>query len=79
MISISKISNSFKQGKYRLFKVFQFGAKTADECSPFGFDGNPLRRQGGHQRFGREKRGHQDKGGGQEDEAGEHLIRLPFG
>lgn len=42
MISISKISNSFKQGKYRLFKVFQFGAKTADECSPFGFDGNPL-------------------------------------
>lgn len=41
MISISKTKSSFKEGAYRILKVFQFGAKTADECAPFGFDGNP--------------------------------------
>lgn len=41
-MTIAKVSSSFKEGVYRIFKVFQFGAKTADECSPFGFDGNPI-------------------------------------
>lgn len=41
MISVSKISNTFKEGAYRILKVLQFGVKTADECSPFGYDGNP--------------------------------------
>jgi hypothetical protein len=41
MITLSKVKSTFKEGAYRILKVFQFGAKTADECSPFGFDGNP--------------------------------------
>jgi hypothetical protein len=39
--TISKVAEVFKEGAYRIIKVLQFGAKTADECSPFGFDGNP--------------------------------------
>ena len=38
MITFSKLkSSSIEQGK-RILKVFQFGAKTAKESSPFGFD-----------------------------------------
>lgn len=39
MLTFSKLkSSSIEQGK-RILKVFQFGAKTAKEVSPFGFDG----------------------------------------
>lgn len=41
MTTIAKIKGFFMEGKYRILKVFQYGAKTADECAPFGFDGNP--------------------------------------
>ena len=41
MITTAKIKGFFLEGKYRILKVFQYGAKTADECAPFGFDGNP--------------------------------------
>ena len=42
MITLSKFkSSTIEQGK-RILKVLQFGAKTAKECSPFGYDGNPL-------------------------------------
>lgn len=38
MLTLSKLkSSSIEQGK-RILKVFQFGAKTAKESSPFGFD-----------------------------------------
>jgi len=38
MLTFSKLkSSSIEQGK-RILKVFQFGAKTAKESSPFGFD-----------------------------------------
>lgn len=43
MISIAKIKSSIIEKGYRIFKVMQFGAKTADECSPFGDDSNPLK------------------------------------
>lgn len=43
MISISKINSSLIEKGYRVFKVLQFGAKTADECAPFGEDSNPLK------------------------------------
>lgn len=39
MLTLSKLkSSSIEKGK-RILKVFQFGAKTAKECGPFGFDG----------------------------------------
>ena len=38
MLTFSKLkSSTIEQGK-RILKVFQFGAKTAKESSPFGFD-----------------------------------------
>lgn len=38
MLTFSKLkSSSIEQGK-RILKVLQFGAKTAKECGPFGFD-----------------------------------------
>lgn len=43
MITFSKISSSIIDGGKRVFKVLQFGAKTADECSPFGIDSVPLK------------------------------------
>lgn len=43
MISISIISDFVIQQGFRIFKVIQYGPKTADECSPFGDDGNPLK------------------------------------
>ena len=43
MISISKINSSLIEKGFRVFKVLQFGAKTADECAPFGEDSNPLK------------------------------------
>jgi hypothetical protein len=42
MISVSSISSFFMQEGYRILKVIQYGAKTADECSPFGDDSNPV-------------------------------------
>jgi hypothetical protein len=42
MITISTIKDFIIQEGYRILKVIQYGAKTADECSPFGDDGNPL-------------------------------------
>lgn len=43
MISISTISDYIIEKGYRIFKVIQYGPKTADECSPFGDDANPLK------------------------------------
>ena len=40
-MTLAKLKESFKDGAYRMFKVFQFGAKTAAECSPYGYDSNP--------------------------------------
>lgn len=42
MISISSISSYIIEEGYRIFKVIQYGTKTADECSPFGDDSNPV-------------------------------------
>lgn len=33
---------TIEKGK-RILKVFQYGAKTADECAPFGIDANPIK------------------------------------
>ena len=42
MITFSKMkSSTIEQGK-RILKVLQFGAKTAKESYPFGFDSSPL-------------------------------------
>lgn len=38
MISLSKLKSSAIEGKKRILTVLQFGAKTAKECGPFGFD-----------------------------------------
>ena len=43
MITFSKISDSILENGNRLFKVLQFGAKTADESAPFGIDSVPLK------------------------------------
>jgi len=42
MISLSTIKDSFLQTGSRILKVLQYGAKTADECAPFGDDSNPV-------------------------------------
>lgn len=42
MISLSTIASSFIEEGFRILKVIQYGPKTADECSPFGDDANPL-------------------------------------
>lgn len=43
MITLCKVNETFISGKFRILKVQQFGAKTANECSPFGEDSNPLK------------------------------------
>ena len=40
MITFSKIKSSSIESGKRILKVLQFGAKTANECAPFGFDSN---------------------------------------
>jgi hypothetical protein len=42
MITLSTISGAFVKAGSRILKVFQYGIKTADECSPFGDDSSPL-------------------------------------
>lgn len=42
MISTSKIKGFFIEKGFRILKALQHGAKTADECSPFGLDSNPI-------------------------------------
>ena len=42
MISTSKIKGFFIEQGFRILKALQHGAKTADECSPFGLDSNPI-------------------------------------
>lgn len=42
MASISKIKGFFLENGFRIFKVLQYGAKSTDECSPFGIDSNPI-------------------------------------
>lgn len=39
----SVVDKSEIQDGLRIIKVEQFGAKTADECSPFGIDSSPLK------------------------------------
>ncbi len=43
MISLSKILSVAVKGGSRILKVWQFGAKTADEAAPFGDDSSPLK------------------------------------
>lgn len=43
MIYFSKFSESVIENGKRILKVLQFGAKTADESSPFGVDSNPIK------------------------------------
>jgi len=43
MITFSKFSDSTIEFGKRILKVLQFGAKSADECLPFGIDSNPLK------------------------------------
>lgn len=40
-ITLSKLKSSTIENGKRILKVLQFGAKTAKECGPFGFDGLP--------------------------------------
>lgn len=42
-ISISKVVSTTLEKGYRIIKVLQFGPKTADQCSSFGDDSNPLK------------------------------------
>lgn len=43
MISLSKVKSSLLSKGLRILKVFEFGAKTGNECMPFGEDSNPLK------------------------------------
>lgn len=43
MISFSKIKSSALKAGKRIFKVLEFGVKTADEIAPYGDDSNPLK------------------------------------
>lgn len=43
MITLAKVKDSAVEKGMRILKVLQFGPKTADECSPFGEDSNPLK------------------------------------
>jgi len=38
MLTFAKVKSSSIENFKRIVKVFQFGAKTAKECGPFGFD-----------------------------------------
>lgn len=42
MITLSKIKSVSIEAGQRILKVLQYGPKTANECSPFGFDSSPL-------------------------------------
>lgn len=42
-ITIAKVVSTFIKGGFRELKVLEMGPKTADECSPFGDDSNPLK------------------------------------
>lgn len=42
MISWAKIKGRILEETYRILKVDQYGAKTADDASPFGVDANPI-------------------------------------
>jgi hypothetical protein len=42
MITLSKLKSSTIENTKRILKVLQFGAKTAKEVSPFGFDSCPV-------------------------------------
>ena len=41
-VSNSTVEETFIEDEFRIIKVNQYGAKTADECSPFGIDSNPV-------------------------------------
>jgi hypothetical protein len=41
MISLARFKSAIIEGGKRILKVEQFGAKTAKECYPFGFDSMP--------------------------------------
>ena len=43
MITFSKIISAFFEKGTRVLKVNQYGVKTADECSSFGDDSNPIK------------------------------------
>lgn len=43
MIYFSKFSDSLIENGKRILKFLQFGAKTADECLPFGIDSVPVK------------------------------------
>jgi hypothetical protein len=43
MITFSKLAETAIEKGKRIIKVLQFGVKTAEECSPFGVDANPLK------------------------------------
>lgn len=43
MITFSKFSDASIEVGKRILKVLQFGAKSADECLPFGIDSVPLK------------------------------------
>jgi len=42
MITLSKFKSSIISSGKRILKVFQYSAKTANECAPFGDDSNPI-------------------------------------
>jgi hypothetical protein len=42
MITYSKVKSSIIEQRKRILKVSEFGAKTAKESYPFGFDSSPL-------------------------------------
>lgn len=42
MITLSTFKSAVIEGGQRVLKVLQFGAKTADECAPFGDDSSPV-------------------------------------
>ena len=43
MIYFSKFSDFVIENGKRVLKVLQFGAKSADECLPFGIDSVPIK------------------------------------
>jgi hypothetical protein len=40
--TLSKIKEVFSNKSFRMFKVLEYGAKTANESSPFGVDSHPV-------------------------------------
>lgn len=43
MISLANVVSAVIKNGTRILKVMQYGAKTADECGPFGDDSSPLK------------------------------------